>query len=405
MGSKDISFNALEMVVSDLGSEFFTKDVSEDLRMTKHHFDLAVHSHYHAFVGKALSEYQGELGIRKIGYHHKRGSIWKKSMSEDETKQIDQAVILPTISAGQFDLGPQYSQDNLLAHRMRKHQSWYRANVLCLPYGTGPGPNDTNFYGNMLTRVDGQAGRNFLSPEIFEVVHDRIAQGGGAVEKYRLLHNMLSSQPMCFNLFGLLVNDNDLAKTLLEMLVPEKITKVTRVDIEWSPIPSSDYLNDRTAFDAFIEYLTEDGQLNGLGIETKLSEPFSQKEYDRPDYRRWMQDPDAPWLPESENKVQAIGHNQLWREHLLAVAMHTLPGSTFNKVRLMLVYHPDDIECKRNYSNYKKLLKDEDDTLFSLSLDDIVGRWLPVVKTDKQRNWLELFKKRYIDLELSESFN
>lgn len=288
---------------------------------------------------------------------------------------------------------------------MRKHQSWYRTNVLRLPYGTGPGPNDTNFYGNMLTRVDGQAGRNFLSPEIFEVVQDRLAQGGGEVEKYRLLHNMLSSQPMCFNLFGLMVKNHDLAKILLETLIPEGISKVTRVDIEWAPTPTSDYLNDRTAFDAFIEYLTEDGQLNGLGIETKLSEPFSQKEYDRPEYRRWMQCSDAPWLTESENEVQAKGHNQLWREHLLAVAMHNLPGSTFNKVRLMLVYHPDDIECKRNYSNYKKLLKDEDDTLLSFSLDKIVDRWLPIVKTDQQRKWLESFKKRYIDLELSKDFN
>ncbi len=80
MGSKDISLYVLKMVVADLGSEFFTKDVSEDSRMTKAHFDLTDHSHYHAFVGKALSEYQGELGIRKIGYHQKRGSIWKKSM-------------------------------------------------------------------------------------------------------------------------------------------------------------------------------------------------------------------------------------------------------------------------------------------------------------------------------------
>src|SRR4030042_3566117 len=103
---------------------------------------------------------------------------------------------------------------NLLTSRMRKHQSWYRAYELHLPYGTGPGPNDTTSYGNMLTRVDGEAGRNFLTQEIYEVVLDRIAQGSGAVEKYRLLHNMLSSQPMCFNLFGPLVRDHDLAKNL-----------------------------------------------------------------------------------------------------------------------------------------------------------------------------------------------
>jgi hypothetical protein len=120
------------------------------------------------------------------------------------------------------------------------------------------GPNDTNSY---TFRVDGEAGRNFLTQEIYEVALDRITQGSGAVEKYRLLHNMLSSQPMCLNLFGPLVRDHDLAKYLLATLVPERISEVTRVEIEWAPQPATDYLNDRTAFDAFIEYRTENGQL------------------------------------------------------------------------------------------------------------------------------------------------
>jgi hypothetical protein len=297
------------------------------------------------------------------------------------------------------DIGPQYARDSFLARKMRKHQIWYRTNVLKLPYGTGPKPNDTSYYGNMLTCADGEAGRNFLTPEIFEVVKDRIAQGTGAVEKYRLLHNMLSSQPMCFNLFGPLVRDHDLAKTLLQTLVIEKISEVTRVEIEWSPKPAMDYLNDHTAFDAFIEYRATDRQLFGLGIETKLSEPFSQKMYDRLEYRRWMQLSNSPWLPESWNKVQAIGHNQLWREHLLAVAMHSQPHSPYAQVRLLSVHHSEDLECVRNYSNYKSLLRVEDDSLFSLSLDQVVERWSSVVTKKDQKQWLISFKNRYIDLD------
>ncbi len=38
------------------------------------------------------------------------------------------------------DLGPQYPGDNRLAARMRFHQSWYRAQILQVPWGTGPGP-------------------------------------------------------------------------------------------------------------------------------------------------------------------------------------------------------------------------------------------------------------------------
>lgn len=418
MGRRDISLYVLTQVVADLGPEFFTKDVSEDPRMKKAHFDLVDHSQYHAFVGGALSDHKQELGLINTGKRTNRGVRWKKtawSLHKAETTYHQPSLSSTPIQTvrdnkaeslnNQNDLGPQYTQDNLLARKLRKHQSWFRANELKLAYGTGPGPNDANYYGNMLTRADGEAGRNFLSPEIFEVVQERIAQGSGAVEKYRLLHNMLSSQPMCFNLFGPLVRDRDLAKTLLETLVPERISEVTRAYIEWSPIPASDYLNDNTAFDAFMEYQTTDGQLFGLGIETKLCEPFSQQEYDRPEYRRWMQSSDSPWLPESWNKVQHISYNQLWREHLLAISMRTRPGSLYHQVRLLLVHHPDDIECQSNYSNYKELLEDEDDSLFSIPLDQIVNRWLTIVKQEDHVAWLKAFNNRYVNLELSKDSN
>lgn len=62
-------------------------------------------------------------------------------------------------------LGPQYRKDSPFAARMRLHQSWYRAKVLCLPCGTGPTPKATSHYGNMLTSGDAKAGRNFLTPK------------------------------------------------------------------------------------------------------------------------------------------------------------------------------------------------------------------------------------------------
>lgn len=132
--------------------------------------------------------------------------------------------------------------------RMRLHQSWYRAHVLGLACGTGPRASSTSHYGNMLTRVDGAAGRNFLMPEIAHAASERVAEGVGAVEEFRLLHNMLSSQPMCFNLFGPLVRDRALAARLLPALVPEAISEVTRVVVEWAPEPAPDYLGDKTAF-------------------------------------------------------------------------------------------------------------------------------------------------------------
>jgi len=78
MSRKDVSFHVLKEVVNDLGRVFTTKDVSEDPRMLTAHRHLTDHSHYHAFVGGALSDHRARLGIDEIQKRTKRGSRWQK---------------------------------------------------------------------------------------------------------------------------------------------------------------------------------------------------------------------------------------------------------------------------------------------------------------------------------------
>ncbi len=80
MGWLDISKESLKQVVAGLGPVFNTKDVSEDPRMTKAYPDLARHSQYHSFVGRALSEFRTNLGLVDVPeeYNNKRGTLWKK---------------------------------------------------------------------------------------------------------------------------------------------------------------------------------------------------------------------------------------------------------------------------------------------------------------------------------------
>lgn len=80
MGRLKISLYVLKQVVDDLGPVFYTKDVSEDPRMTSAHLDLTDHRNYHSFVGGALSDHDSELGIRKSGNRTKRGVKWEKSV-------------------------------------------------------------------------------------------------------------------------------------------------------------------------------------------------------------------------------------------------------------------------------------------------------------------------------------
>jgi hypothetical protein len=58
-----------------------------------------------------------------------------------------------------------------------------------------------------------------------------LAQGSGVIEPFRLLRNMLSSQPMCFNLFGPLVYDAALATRLLRVFPKLGVAQVLQVKL------------------------------------------------------------------------------------------------------------------------------------------------------------------------------
>lgn len=405
MSRKHIRIEDLKPVVAKLGTSFLTTDVAADENLRAKYPELIAGSTYSSSIGGALSEHHVSLAITKVHGKNPRGMLWRKqeqpaTVASSETRPSSDTSSR-TAATDDSSLGPQCSSDDPFTARMRRHQSWYRSHILRVPCGIGPKPTSTTPYGNMLAPADGEAGRNFLTSEIAEVALARVAEGAGAVEPFRLFHNMLSSQPMCFNLFGPLVRDTALASRLLPTLVPEQNGEVTRVLLEWAPEPAADYLGDRTAFDAFIEYRTPDHRLHALGIETKLTESFSAKIYDREEYRRWMRVPNRPWLPDADARVDAVEHNQLWRDHLLAVAIRHQAGSRYATSRLLVVHHPEDRRCVQVCAGYLALLRDGDDTVRSIALDRLVDTWSPIVKQPARTAWLQPFRTRYLELELS----
>ena len=171
---------------------------------------------------------------------------------------------------------------------------------------------------------------------------------------------------------------------------------MTSVCFEWAPEPRAEYLNDNTAFDAFIEYETNGGQMGFIGIETKLSEPFSEEEYDKDEYRRWMTE-DSPWRLNARDEVSKTRHNQLWRDHLLAWAMLRHADSKYAEGRLAVVYHPGDHRCEEVIEGYRGLLHD-DSTFSAFDLATMVAAWKPLAG-----EWLSRFEQRYLALENSET--
>ena len=292
--------------------------------------------------------------------------------------------------------------DNRFAARMRFHQSWYRRHVLNLPPGSNPDARGA-LYGSMLRHEDGMQGYNFLNKAIHRFAEKRLDEAQGAVAPKRLRNNLLSSQPMCFNLFAPLALDLALASRLIGSLsgLPDGL-RVTEVKIEYAP-PKERHLNDNTAFDAWIAY-ERDGDVRGfVGIETKLTEPFSQAEYAFDErYGRWRDQPGWWWRPGAERVFSDRRFNQLWRNHLLAFSILHQPEQVYQEGFCAVVYHDEDAACIRAIEAYRPQLEPgAESTLLDWPLGNVVERWSGQLQSRAQREWLNAFRLRHLDLEAS----
>jgi hypothetical protein len=256
----------------------------------------------------------------------------------------------------------------------------------------------------MLTSGDGAKGANFLLPEIFEYALKRQEANPAGIERHRLLCNMLSSQPMCFNLFGPSALDLDLGRGLVEaMLDGRLLAKISTPVFEHAPQPKKLYLNDSTSFDVFFEVVDVDGALGFVAVETKLTEPFSKKRYridERSAYREWVNHPRAPWIRGPAADLDAIEHNQLFRNHALAFArLHTgTPKYEFGYS--VVVHHALDEKCNRSLTGYRHQLASEHDVpLLARSLQDLTVAFRPVVEGTRFERWLTDFRERYVVLD------
>jgi hypothetical protein len=217
---------------------------------------------------------------------------------------------------------------------------------------------------------------------------------------------MLSSQPMCFNLFGPLKYDLELATRLMQGLpgFPGD-AEVTRVCFEYAPDKAS-HLDDRTTFDAYVEY-HRPGNIRGfIGIETKLIEPFSQKSYPfAPGYARWKTSPNWWWDAEEKVSFPDMRFNQLWRNHLLGFAMLSQAERQYDEGLVAVVWHPKDTQCTKAMEAYREhLTRPGNASLMEWSLEQVVSSWTSTALDESHQHWLKAFHTRYLALDGSEPY-
>lgn len=215
---------------------------------------------------------------------------------------------------------------------------------------------------------------NFLTETIRDVVqHDVLGPGrdpDALIDEKRLFSNLLSSQPLCFNLFGELARDLDAATRVLGVLAGGKIARVTRIAFEHSPGRRDPrFTGDRSAFDVFVTYDSPAGTRGFLGIEVKYHESLGDAA--APHRPRYDELADAMGcFPADRARLKTKPLQQIWRDHLLAGALLG-GGLGYDEGAFVFLYPEANAACARAVAAYRAELT-SDATFVAWTLEDVV---------------------------------
>ncbi len=204
--------------------------------------------------------------------------------------------------------------------------------------------------------------KNLLSDGARAAASDRLAnrQAHQTLNEQRLWCDLLSSMPLCFNLFGPLAADPGLAKQVIPIWFPDLPGTVSAVHLEWSPGRATPgrFLENRTAFDVAVELDLGYNRAGVLGIETKYHEHAKAEKRPTPKrLQRYREVTIRSGVFKGDAVEQLLGspQQQLWQDHLLALSML---DEGWDWARFVVV-HPEGNQSFANASSaYAAALED-----------------------------------------------
>ena len=179
-------------------------------------------------------------------------------------------------------LGEEYKGDSRFVAECRRLQSIYRYEIgeEIRPYTDRYG--NVHYYGNYISNGENPkegCWKNFLTEHAFNYAKDRVEHKKKyeTIEGDRLFNNLLSSQPMAFNLFCPLrqmreESPETATKVIKAALPGYPIHIVTEVELEFIPENHMELTGDKSAMDAIIRFEDEHGKKGFIAVETKYSE-------------------------------------------------------------------------------------------------------------------------------------
>lgn len=293
-----------------------------------------------------------------------------------------------------YKLGNQYPFDDNFKAKARKHQSLFRAEILQV---------DFNEYGNRLKEMDALNFLNFY-PELGVIETLK-----GRYPKYSkgLYADMLRSEHIPFNVFAPLKKDLNLAQRVFNQLLNKiEIKTITNIEIEYAPKPASQFLDDRTSFDAFVEFLTATDEKGFLGIEVK----YTEHEYKlKPDSKesKDVDSPDSLYIQISKNQnlffsgaqslLKSDKLRQIWRNHILGESMLIHPSFNFKHFISVILYPEGNNHFVEVIPEYQSLLlPNQKHKLQGITFESYFDALTTSNSDVAFKKWIKYLQSRYI---------
>lgn len=235
---------------------------------------------------------------------------------------------------------------------------------------------------------------NFLSPAAMKAARDELDRSvpDRMMIESRMLGNLLSSQPLCFNLFADLAADLDLASEWGRLMWPGRVERITNIGYEYSPGRGDErYLGNKTAFDVFIQYLTPSGGKGFIGIEVRYHEDLKGSQNDVRERALEVAEQSNSFANPTSTDLTSQPLSQFYLDHLLALSMLQV-DSDWEDGFFVLLYPAANQACVQASKGYIAQLSSED-TWQALTMEVAIKRMGEVTNDP----WVRDFTDRYLD--------
>lgn len=247
---------------------------------------------------------------------------------------------------------------------------------------------------------------NFMKNEklnnVANVEYAEIKSRGRLTDEKRLCQNLLSSQPLAFNIFLPLKWDNyDLATKVFKELYPFlEIAKITNIKLEYVPGDGQDkndrLINtDKSCFDIFIEFKDTNNRKSCIGIEAKYTETFSNTDFNKAtgDKKKRYLDAISEFNQQFDQvyteKYLSPTYNQLFRNQLIVEEVKQ--KTEYQNCIQIVLFSSEDTKCIDAIKGFNEMIKLKN-SFVDLTIEKLLKK---LINSDRDTDRKELFKQVY----------